>query len=151
MRMKLAAATLLVGLVFVAGVPAASAGTPSSPPPHAAGVAVWHDTNGWHVRVTHKTLQDKVFTGAVLTRATMSDLKSVRLERNDFVKLGADEHSIRFRFSIYGYIDGFDFKAPCGKAIEFGFFADGRRVPIRHIIVGPTIRHPAQNPFFIKC
>ena len=52
MRVKVVLTAMLVCLASVFAVPAASA-APSSAPPHPAGVAVWHDSNGWHVRVTH--------------------------------------------------------------------------------------------------
>jgi hypothetical protein len=151
MRVKMAVAAAAMCLASVGMAAPASAAEPSSPPPHPAGVAVWHDAHGWHVRVTHKTLKDKVFSGTVATRATITAVTSVRLERNDYVKTGAGRHGIAFRFNNYGGIDGFDFQAPCGQAIEFGFTADGHRVPVGKIVLNARGRHPAHNPFLTKC
>src|SRR5215468_5916495 len=43
--------------------PAWADGQPAADP----GVRVWHSATGWHVRVTHDSLHDRVFAGEILT------------------------------------------------------------------------------------
>ena len=73
------------------------------------GVTLWHDANGWHVRVTHNAIHDRVFSGVIHTSGTLTDVHSVRLEKNDYVKVGSGGHTLAFRFNNYGGVDGFDF------------------------------------------
>jgi hypothetical protein len=113
------------------------------------GVRVWHDGTGWHVRVTHDALRDRVFSGAVRTRGAIVNVQSVRLERNDYVKVSDDKHTLLFRFHNYGGIDGFDFNTRCAPALQFGFLSNGVKVPTAKIAVGAAARHPATNPFVI--
>jgi hypothetical protein len=86
--------------------PAWTNGRPAVDP----GVRLWHDANGWHVRVTHASLHDRTFSGVVHTTGELVDVKAVRLEANDTLKVSADKHSIAFRFNNYGGIDGFDWE-----------------------------------------
>jgi hypothetical protein len=114
------------------------------------GVRVWHDRSGWHVRVTHNTIHDRAFTGEIATKGELVDVHAVRVEHNDYVKVGADKHTVVFRFNNYGGVDGFDFVTKCAPSLEFGFVSDGHRVPTSRIAIGATDRHPANNPFVIK-
>ncbi|HYL53222.1 MAG TPA: hypothetical protein VEZ15_14715 [Acidimicrobiia bacterium] len=118
-------------------------------PARSAGVAVWHNDDGWHVRVTHNTLHDRVFSGVVETRGALVDVTPVGLERNDHLKVGPDKHTILFRFNNYGRLDGFDFRTSCAPSLNFLFLSDGRRVPAARISIGSNGVHPAHNPFGI--
>ncbi|HEV7525266.1 MAG TPA: hypothetical protein VGP92_09875, partial [Acidimicrobiia bacterium] len=124
--------------------------TPDGRPPRDPGVTVWHDPHGWHVRVTHNSVHDRVFSGEIVTRGTFVGVHAVRLEKNDFVTVGAGKHSIRFRFNNYGGTDGFDFATQSAPALGFGFLADGHVVPPARISIGAAGRHPAQDPFVIR-
>jgi hypothetical protein len=115
-----------------------------------APVRVWHDTNGWHVRVTHRTLRDRTFSGAIHTRGELIDVQAVKLEGNDTLKVSDDKHTIRFRFNNYGHVDGFDFKTHCAPSLQFGFLSNGRVVPRRAIAIGARGLHPRTNPFSIS-
>ena len=114
------------------------------------GVRVWHDRTGWHVRVTHNTIHDRVFSGEIATKGELVNVHAMRLERNDSLKVGPDKHTLVFRFNNYGGQDGFDFVTKCAPALEFGFVSDGHRVPTSRIAIGATERHPGSNPFVIK-
>lgn len=118
-------------------------------PARSAGVAVWHNDDGWHVRVTHNTLHDRVFSGVVETRGALVDVTPVGLERNDHLKVGPGKHTILFRFNNYGRLDGFDFRTSCAPSLNFLFLSDGRRVPAARISIGSNGVHPAHNPFRI--
>ncbi len=126
--------------------PASAEGAPGRSP----GVTVWHDTSGWHVRVTHNSLHDRVFSGVVRTRGELTDVTAVGLERNDHVKVGAGKHTIAFRFNNYGRIDGFDFNTNCAPSLTFGFLSNGHKVPTAKISVGSAGTHPKHNPFKIS-
>ena len=119
-------------------------------PPRSPGVTVWHDAGGWHVRVTHNSLHDRVFAGEIATKGTLVNVTGVKLEKNDTLKVGPNGHSIVFRFNNYGHVDGFDFATHCAPALEFGFLSDGHRVPKARISIGAGQHHPASNPFVIK-
>ncbi len=125
--------------------PARAEGAPGRSP----GVTVWHNANGWHVRVTHNALHDRVFSGVVETRGALTDVTAVGLERNDHVKVGPGKHAIAFRFNNYGRTDGFDFKTSCAPSLNFLFLSNGHKVPTAKISVGSTGAHPRHNPFKI--
>ncbi len=112
-------------------------------------MTVWHDANGWHVRVTHNALHDRVFSGVVETRGALTDVTAVGLERNDHVKVGPGKHTIAFRFNNYGGTDGFDFTTSCAPSLKFLFLSNGHKVPTAKISVGSTGAHPRHNPFKI--
>ena len=148
---KLAAAGLLVALLIAAGAAAASATSATSvEPTRQPGVRVWHDDNGWHVRVTHNTIHDRVFAGEIVTRGEIVDAHPVRLERDDFVMVGVQQHALLFRFNNYGGIDGVDFNIENASAVWFEFESDGHVVPPTYMSIGPNGTHPARDPFLVK-
>lgn len=114
------------------------------------GVRVWHDAAGWHLRVTHNTLHDRVFEGEIVTTGTLVDVKSVRLEKNDYVRLGNNGHALAFRFNNYGGTDGIDFATHCAPFLEFGFATDSHRLPVSHISIGASAHNPNVDPFVIR-
>ncbi len=125
--------------------PAWTNGRPAQDP----GVRVWHDSTGWHVRVTHSAMHDRVFSGEIATTGKLIGVHAVRLEKNDSLTVGADGHTLRFRFNNYGGVDGFDFATHCAPFLEFGFTSDAHLVPTGHISIGASSRHPARDPFVI--
>ncbi|MDQ1462360.1 MAG: hypothetical protein QOI08_3844 [Actinomycetota bacterium] len=125
--------------------PGAAAGRPARDP----GVRVWHDATGWHVRVTHNTLHDRVFSGVIRTTGEFIDVHAVRLEKNDYLVVGADHHSLAFRFNNYGGTDGFDFYTKCAPYLGFLFASDGHVMPTARISIGEDAHHPLTDPFRI--
>jgi hypothetical protein len=119
-------------------------------PARSPGVTVWHDATGWHVRVTHNTLHDRVFSGEIHTTGTLVAVHAVRLEKNDRLTVGAGSHTLAFRFNNYGGIDGFDFATHCAPSLEFGFLSDGHVVSTKHISIGAAGLQPAHDPFVIR-
>ena len=113
------------------------------------GVRVWHDGSGWHVRVTHDTVHDRVFEGEIYTTGTLVGVHAVRTEKNDSLVVGAGGHTIRFRFNNYGGTDGFDFATHCAPFLALGFLSDGHVVPTARIAIGAGSRHPGSDPFLI--
>ena len=175
---RIAAAAVMtvsvLGAAFGVAAPAAHADTTPSPTPtppstclpnnaddtwpawvdgqplRSGGVSLWHDEAGWHVRVTHNSLHDRVFSGEIATKGTLVNVTGVKLERNDSLKVGPNGHAIVFRFNNYGHVDGFDFDTSCGPALAMGFLTDGHRVAKSRISIGAGQAHPATNPFVIK-
>lgn len=179
MRCKQIAAMGMVGVLFGAGGLLASAGGASASgagrtvaarcaatdakrwpvwangrpagidPKTAAGTFMWHDRAGWHIRVTHRDQARRSFAGRLETSGRFFDVKAVRLEGHDTVKLSADRHTLTFRFGNYGAIDGLNFRVACAPSIGFEFVSDGTLLPVDKVTIGHSAVNPATNPFEI--
>jgi hypothetical protein len=126
--------------------PAWTEGRPAADP----GVRVWHSATGWHVRVTHDSIHDRVFAGEIFTTGKIVSATPVRLEKNDAVTVGPLKHALVFRFNNYGGVDGFDFTTRCAPFLEFGFTSDAHLIGPSRISIGAGGRHPAHDPFVIR-
>ena len=113
------------------------------------GVYMWHDSDGWHLRVTHATGDKSAFTGRIATAGHLVDVKAVELEHNDSLRVGADGHSVVFRFENYGHIDGVDFHTRCAPSITLSFARGEHRLPANRVFVGDHKANPATDPFRI--
>jgi hypothetical protein len=113
-----------------------------------AGDYIWHDANGWHVRVTHATSSRFVFSGRIVSSAPL-DAAPVRLEGRDFVALSADRKTITYRLVNYGGIDGFNFRTACARSLSFLGYMNGAKLPVARIWLGYYNVHPLQNPFIV--
>jgi hypothetical protein len=130
--------------------PAWTQGRPAGINPNtAAGVYMWHDANGWHIRVTHHTDSLRTFSGQLITNGTFANLGAVQLEPGDTLGESANKHTISFLFTNYGHIDGLDFMTHCATSIQFAFQSDGHTVVSSKIIIGAGKVHPANDPFTI--
>ena len=110
---------------------------------------IWHDSTGWHFRVTHAGTGRVVFTGTIVASAPL-DATPVKLEKADVVTLSADRKTITYRLVNYGAIDGFDFKTSCASRITFAGRMAGVRLATWRIRIGHNNRHPLENPFVIR-
>jgi hypothetical protein len=132
------------------GWPAEVQGRPAGfEPGDPAGVYLWHDGTGWHLRVTHQNDHRQVYSGTLVTSGTFSDVDAVKLEGNDSFKVGPDGHVITFRFNNYGGVDGLDFRTHCAEGIHFDFRGDGLSLPVSMVYVGHDGDHPASDPFTV--
>lgn len=118
-------------------------------PGDTGGVYMWHDTNGWHLRVTHATDDKSVFSGRIATTGHLVDVHAVSLEKTDSLHVGADGHTITFRFENYGRLDGFDFHTQCAPSITLSFARAGHRLPADRVFIGDHKTNPAHVPFRI--
>jgi hypothetical protein len=118
-------------------------------PSTAAGVYMWHDVNGWHIRVTHHTDSLRTFSGQLITNGTFANLGAVKLEPGDTLAQSANKHTVSFLFTNYGHIDGLNFMTHCATSIQFAFQSDGNTVPSSRIVIGAGGAHPAGDPFTI--
>jgi hypothetical protein len=114
-----------------------------------AAVYLWHDDEGWHLRVTHEGDGRQVYSGTLVTSGTFSDVDAVKLERDDSFNVGFAGHVLTFRFVNYGGIDGLDFRTHCAEGIHFDFRGDGQSLPTSMIYAGHDGDHPAADPFTV--
>jgi hypothetical protein len=125
-------------------------GRPDGIDPHTtAATYMWHDGNGWHIRVTHRGDNRKTFSGQLSTQGNFVHASAVRLEKGDQFQVSTDKHSLTFLFKNFGGIDGVNFHTHCAPAIQFAFQSDGKSTKPSHIVIGQHNRHPRNNPFTI--
>jgi hypothetical protein len=131
--------------------PAYTQGQPAGiNPMTAAGVYMWHDVNGWHIRVTHHTDSLRTFSGQLITNGTFVNVTAVKLEAGDAFAVSPNHHTISFLFTNYGHIDGLNFMTHCSTQIGIAYQSDGVTVPPARIIIGHNSVHPANDPFTIN-
>lgn len=109
---------------------------------------IWHDTQGWHLRVTHHGTGKVVFTGRIVSNAPMT-VTPVRLENADGITLSADKLTLTYRFRNYGRIDGLDLKTDCAQRLAISGSMAGKKLPTSRIWLGRHGRHPLENRFVI--
>lgn len=114
------------------------------------GVYMWHDSDGWHLRVTHANNDQTVFTGALETTGAFVDVHGVLLEKNDSLHVSAARHVISFKFENYGHIDGVDFHTACAPSIVSSFWRGTHRVTVDRVFLGDHDTHPSTDPFRIR-
>lgn len=144
------------------GSPSAGSGASCAPLPawthgqpahlHARGATggyLWHDNDGWHLRVTHRTKHKMVFTGIVSASSPITFAR-VKDEARDKVTLSPDHKRLTFRFVNYGGLDGVDFTDACAISARFAFAVDGHRATRNQVYVGAHSARPRSNPFTIN-
>ncbi len=129
--------------------PASVQGTPATLKSGAAtGDYIWHDANGWHLRVTHPGSRKVTLTGRIVSSAPMT-IKPARLEKGDRLTLSADKKTLTYKFYNYGKIDGVDFKTACAQRLRFAASVNGSKLSRTRIWLGRHGRHPLENPFVV--
>jgi hypothetical protein len=130
--------------------PAWTNGRPANVDPKtAAGVYMWHDGTGWHIRVTHRGVARRTFSGVLVTTGRFAGVSSVRLEGHDSRSVSPDHHTITFRFENHGGVDGLNFRTHCAPSIAFTFLSDGNSLPSNQVTIGHAGTTPTANPFTI--
>lgn len=119
-------------------------------PKTAAGVYMWHDGTGWHIRVTHRGVALRTFSGELVTSGRFAGVSSVRLEGHDSRTVSPDHHTITFRFENHGGIDGLNFRTHCAPSIDFTFVSDGGSLAASKVTIGRTGTNPTSDPFTIS-
>jgi hypothetical protein len=119
------------------------AGSPS-------GDYLWHDSHGFHLRVTHGRNHDqRVYTGEITSSAPMR-IDPVKLEKGDAVKLSANKRSLVFVFANHGYIDGVNFHTDCATALSVSRLHIGSsNESTKQVDLGETRAHPTKVPFTV--
>jgi len=119
-------------------------------PKTSTAVDIWHDSNGWHIRVTHHSTNLRTFSGQLVTTGAFTGVRARHLEKSDTFQVSKDKHDITFLFKNYGFIDGLDFFTHCAPSIQFALQSDGKTSPPSKIIIGNGKVHPASDPFVIS-
>ena len=119
-------------------------------PKTTAATYMWHDGNGWHIRVTHHGTNLRTFSGQLSTNGTFSSVSPVHLEKSDQFQVSSDHKVITFMFKNYGFIDGVNFHTRCASSISVAFQSDGVTAPPSKIVIGHTGAHPPTDPFTIS-
>ncbi len=114
------------------------------------GVYLWHGPDGWHLRVTHRGDNGRVYTGTIWTAGTIDHVEPVKLEKDDRVATGPAAHVLTFRFVNYGAIDGVDFTTHCADGLHIDLKVDGHELAMERVFVGHTSYHPTTMPFVIR-
>ncbi|MGI8667778.1 MAG: hypothetical protein ACR2N4_17415 [Jatrophihabitans sp.] len=110
---------------------------------------LWHDSTGFHLRVTHRDDNRQLYTGVITSTAPMR-MDPVKLERGDVAKLSADHRSLVFAFADYGYIDGVNFHTDCASSITVSHLNVGNTaLSADRVYLGLSKAHPAQIPFTV--
>jgi hypothetical protein len=119
------------------------AGSPS-------GDYLWHDTHGFHLRMTHGRNHDqRVYTGVITSSAPMR-IDPVKLEKGDKVVLSANHRTMVFEFANHGYIDGVNFHTDCARALYVSRLHIGSsNQSAKRVYLGRYRRHPARVPFSV--
>lgn len=128
--------------------PASVQGVPSFHAGSTAGDRIWHDTTGWHLRVTHVGTTGVTFSGTIRANKPLH-VRGYRLEIGDTFTLSADKMTVTYRFRNYGALDGLDFTTECATRLGFTGKIGGSLLPVRRIWLGHDGVHPLQNPFAI--
>ena len=115
----------------------------------ATGDYLWHDNNGWHLRVTHRTKTRMVFRGVITVSAPMT-FHRVRDEQRDKVTLVNDGKTLVFRFVNHGGIDGVDFTDNCASTMKLALGLNGHRLGVNRIYIGAHSARPPHDPFVIS-
>ena len=129
------------------GWPLAVDGRPAGLDAGDHGIYLWHDRDGWHLRITHVNDNARLYTGSIVTDGTLT-AQPVKLEKDDVWKIGPNDHALGFAFVNYGGIDGLDFQTSCAQFLRFDFKIDGASVPFA-VHVGEDGHHPAELPLTV--
>jgi hypothetical protein len=113
------------------------------------GVYLWHNTTGFHLRVTHRTSERVIYSGVITSSAAMR-MDPVKLEKGDYVRISADHRVIAFAFGNHGHIDGINFHTDCAKRLTVSHLRAGlHQLPTDRVYLGVTKAHPAHIPFVV--
>ncbi len=114
-----------------------------------AGDYLWHDKDGFHLRVTHAKGDRQVYTG-VITASSPMRYTPVKLEKGDIVKLSSNRRTMSFSFVNYGRIDGANFHTDCATSLSVSRLHVGdANLAASHVYLGEHKRHPEHIPFTV--
>jgi hypothetical protein len=162
--------TALAGVSLLGGAGAAGAATPNPEPAtckagplpvdvvgssavkaqQSLGVYLWHGRSGYALRVTHPGHQKVTFTGTITVTNRITAIRKFRLEKADSLKVGPQRHTLTFRFTNYGYLDGISFAAGCSKDVTVSLRIDGKQATPSQVFLGKARVSPTSVPFRIE-
>lgn len=111
---------------------------------------VWHDSDGWHLRVTAPRNRSIVFKGAIrLHGAKFLAVRPIGIDKKtDAGSMSPDKTELTFQFTTSGKFDGFDFNLDAAdeSKIEFELLSFGRKAADR-IFIGGKAANPKAYQF----
>ncbi len=116
----------------------------------ALGVYLWHGKTGYALRVTHPGHQKVVFSGTITVTNRLTQVHRVKLEKADKLAVGPHRHTLTFRFTNYGYLDGVNFSAGCSKDVKVSLRIGKVEATPAQVFLGKTKAHPTSVPFTIE-
>lgn len=130
-------------------LPRAVQGDPLVRAGQAGDAYLWHDTHGWHLRVTHPGSARVIVSGTITASRGVTNVRPYRLERGDVVKV-SNGTSLAFRMTDYGHLDGVDFTAECSPTMRVSVRVNGSVASTRQVFLGAHRVHPTSVPFTIQ-
>jgi hypothetical protein len=125
-------------------------GSPAVKAQAGLGVYLWHGKTGYALRVTHPGKEKVTFTGTITVTNKISAVRKFRLEKADSLKVGPKRHTLTFRFTNYGYLDGISFAAGCSKDVKVSLSIDGKQATPNQVFLGKNKVQPTSVPFRIE-
>jgi hypothetical protein len=122
-------------------------------PPFEAGMTrrfvIWEDGGEFKLRTTTRQMLNR-FSGAIYAvNGTFSDVRMIRRDPGDFVKISRDKKRIFFSFLTKKGVDGLNFKTDA-KRLAFGLRINRRSAAKNlEIFLGTEGKHPLHNPFML--
>lgn len=114
--------------------------------PEATGVYLWHNENGWKLRVNEPGADRAVFTGSIKVDGQLVSWGRHLENRAEGVVTRTDAGRAAFRFVNYGGVDGLNFVTRCASTLSVRVKLDGVPVPAEQIFIGTDGHHPASLP-----
>ena len=131
-------------------LPAAVQGNPTVRAGQAGDAYLFHDAQGWKLRVTHPGTARVVVGGTVTATRDISHVKPAHLERGDAFSVSRDGHTLSFRMVNVGHLDGLDFTAECSHALRVNVLVNGHGASTQRVFLGAHRVHPTSVPFTIE-
>lgn len=110
---------------------------------------LFHDTRGWHLRVTHPGTAKAVVSGTITASNGISRLHAYRLESGDVVRI-SNGTTLSFRMTNTGHLDGVDFSAECSRTMRVNVRVNGTEATPRQVFLGAHRVHPSTVPFTVQ-
>jgi hypothetical protein len=116
----------------------------------ALGVYLWHGKTGYALRVTHPGMAKVVFSGSVTVTNRITAVHRVKLEKADTVVVGPQRHTLSFRFTNFGYLDGVNFAAACSQDVKVTLLINKVAATPAQVFLGKDKTNPTSVPFTIE-
>jgi hypothetical protein len=114
------------------------------------GVYLWHSRDGFHLRVTHRRTDRRVYAGSIASPEVIHGVKRVRKEWRDRVWLSKDRKTLHFRFVNGGRMDGVNFRTACASSLTVtAAKGGGVTLPAKRVYLGVDRVNPPSVPFTI--
>ena len=110
---------------------------------------LYHDTHGWHLRVTHPGTAKAVVSGTITASNGISRLHTYRLEGGDVVRI-SNGTTLSFRMTNVGHLDGVDFSAECSRTMRVNVKVNGVEATPHQVFLGAHRVHPTSVPFTVQ-